>query len=70
MKCIHEKEYQIVRSSDLCKEKTRLTTEFKNEFNKVKVSFRFCFIDQERVILIYTKYYRHLKLCRNTVNDS
>lgn len=40
MKCIHEKEYQTVRSSDLCKEKTRLTTEFENEFSKVKVSCR------------------------------
>lgn len=39
MNAIHEKEYQIIRANNLCKEKDRMTTEFEIEFNRVKVSF-------------------------------
>lgn len=38
MNGLKEKEYQIVRSNNLDKEKAKLTTEFEFEFNRVKVS--------------------------------
>lgn len=37
MDVIHEKEYQIIRTNNLCKEKKKLTTEFKIEADRVKV---------------------------------
>jgi len=38
MNGLKEKEYQIVRSNNLEKEKAKLTAEFESEFNRVKVS--------------------------------
>lgn len=38
MNGLQEKEYQIVRSNNLDKEKAKLTAEFESEFNRVKVS--------------------------------
>ncbi|XP_025194269.1 putative leucine-rich repeat-containing protein DDB_G0290503 [Melanaphis sacchari] len=37
---LREKEYQIVRSNNLYQEKTKLTAEFKSEFNRVKEYFK------------------------------
>lgn len=38
MNGLQEKEYQIVRSNNLSKEKAKLTEEFESEFNRHKVS--------------------------------
>lgn len=39
MNAIHEKEYQLVRANNLCKEKTRMTAECEYEFNRVNVRY-------------------------------
>lgn len=39
MKGLQEKEYQIVRSKNLYKEKAKLKAEFESEFNRHKVSY-------------------------------
>uniref|UniRef100_A0A2S2NK93 Uncharacterized protein n=1 Tax=Schizaphis graminum TaxID=13262 RepID=A0A2S2NK93_SCHGA len=40
MNGLQEKEYQIVRSNNLDKEKAKLTAEFESEFNRVKEYFK------------------------------